>query len=275
MGSLSRITFLCCIVFFWGGSVLAAPKADLWPRWQANDQSSTFQINHSTWNVLLQKYLVTGHPDGINRFRYKSFTEPDKKALQHYLNSLQKTAVSKLNRKEQKAYWINFYNALTIKVILDHYPVKSIRDIDISPGFFSDGPWDKKLVTVEEIQLSLNDIEHRILRPLWKDNRVHYAVNCASIGCPNLQPAAFTAKNTELLLEKGAEEYINHQRGAGIKNGRLTVSSIYSWFQEDFNASERGVLKHLEQYANDKLAKQLKSFKGKIKYDYDWSLNGI
>lgn len=273
MDSLSRITFLCFIFLFWGGSVFAAPKADLWPRWQAHDQISTIQINHSVWNDFLQKYLVTGHPSGINRFRYKSVTEADKKTLRHYLNSLQKVTVTKLNRKEQKAYWINFYNALTIKVILDHYPVKSIRDIDISPGFFSDGPWDKKLVTIEEIELSLNDIEHRILRPIWKDNRVHYAVNCASIGCPNLQPKAFTAKNTDFLLKKGAEEYINHRRGAGLNNGRLTASSIYSWFQEDFNASEQGVLKHLEQYANDTLKEQLKSFKGKIKYDYDWSLN--
>jgi hypothetical protein len=273
MDSLNKITFLFFIFLFWGGSVSAAPKADLWPRWQAHDQSSTIQVNHGVWDDFLQKYLVTGDPSGINRLRYKKVNDTDKKALQHYLDTLQEVSVSKLNRKEQKAYWINFYNALTIKVILDHYPVKSIRDIDISPGFFSDGPWDKKLGSVEGFEISLNDIEHRILRPIWKDNRVHYAVNCASIGCPNLQPEPFTAGNTDALLAKGAREYINNQRGADLAGSILTVSSIYKWFQEDFDNSEQGILEHLEKYADEKLAGKLHNFKGKIQYNYDWSLN--
>ena len=108
MDSLNRITFLFFIFLFWGGSVSAAPKADLWPRWQAHDQSSTIQVNHNDWNVFLQRYLKTGHPSGVNRFRYKNVTAADKKHLQQYLNILQQVTVSKLNKKEQKAYWINF-----------------------------------------------------------------------------------------------------------------------------------------------------------------------
>jgi hypothetical protein len=194
---------------------------------------------------FLKKYVVTDHPSGINRVRYAAVTADDKKALGAYLQHLQQADVTRLNRSEQKSYWINLYNALTVKVVLDHYPVKSIRDIDISPGIFSDGPWEAKLLIIQGRKVSLDDIEHRILRPLWKDNRVHYAVNCASLGCPNLQPDAYTAENTEALLEKGTREYENHARGARLGGDRLRLSSIYDWFQADFGASEEGVLRHL------------------------------
>ena len=113
-------------------------------------------------------------------------------------------AISNYNRAEQKAYWINVYNAVTVDVILSRYPVASMRDINISPGFLARGPWGAKLFSVEEEKLSLDDIEHRILRPIWKDNRVHYALNWASLGSPNLQPAAFTAQNTEVAVGKGS-----------------------------------------------------------------------
>ncbi len=98
------------------------------------------------------------------------------------------TSADRLRRAEQFPFWINLYNALTVKVVLDHYPVEIIRDIDISPGLFADGPWGKKLVTVEGEALSLDDIEHRILRPIWKDPRLHYVLNCAALGVPIFSP---------------------------------------------------------------------------------------
>lgn len=116
-------------------------------------------------------------------------------------------------------------------------------------------------------------MEHRILRPLWKDNRVHYAVNCASLGCPNLQPQAYTPENMELLLEKGAREYVNHSRGVRFAGERLYLSSIYDWFQADFGESDEAVLRHLRQYAAPDIASRLKEFRGKISYDYDWRIN--
>jgi hypothetical protein len=160
---------------------------------------------------------VTEHPSGIHRVRYGSVTPDDRKALGDYLRALEGTEVSGLGREEQKAYWINLYNALTVMVVLDRYPVGSIRDIDISPGLFRRGPWGAKLLTIQGRKVSLDDIEHRILRPLWKDSRIHYAVNCASLGCPNLQPEAYTRANTESLLEKGAREFVNHPRGVRLE----------------------------------------------------------
>ncbi|MEJ2698638.1 MAG: DUF547 domain-containing protein [Desulfuromonadales bacterium] len=257
-----------------GNSVLfAAPGADLWPRWEAHDPASTVKVDHSAWGTFLGKYLITSRPSGINCLRYGAVTPADLRVLAEYLDSLQEVEVSDLNRAEQKAFWINLYNALTVKVVLDHYPVVSIRDIDISPGWFSNGPWDAKLLTIEGQTVSLNDIEHRILRPIWHDNRVHYAVNCASLGCPNLQPEPFTAENCERLLERGARGYVNHPRGARIEGGRLTVSSIYDWFQVDFGGSEQNVIEHLRRFAESPLQEKLKGVGGIDGYSYDWSLN--
>ena len=195
--SCKRILFAVILAGagFWFHPAAAAPSPDLWPRWQAHAAQGTEAVNHAPWDNLLKKYLVTSHPSGINRFRYGSVLAADRQMLAEYLRKLQTAKVSSLNRKEQKAYWINLYNALTVQVILDHYPVKSIKDIDISPGLFSNGPWDAKLLAIEGEKVSLNDIEHRILRPIFKDRRLHYALNCASLGCPNLQPKAYTGQH--------------------------------------------------------------------------------
>ncbi|MBE0502004.1 MAG: DUF547 domain-containing protein [Desulfuromonadales bacterium] len=254
-------------------SIFAAPQPELWPRWQAFDANSTVTVDHFAWADFLGHYLVTKHPSGINRVRYAAVTSEDKKRLAGYLDSLQGTAVSTLNRQEQKAYWINLYNALTVKTIIDHYPVKSIRDIDISPGWFSDGPWDARLLTIEGEKLSLNDIEHRILRPIWQDNRVHYAVNCASLGCPNLQSEPFTVETLEELLDRSASDYINHPRGMKVEGDKAILSSIYNWFQVDFGGNAEGVRQHLLKYAEADRAEYLKTGKVIFSYDYDWGLN--
>jgi hypothetical protein len=254
-------------------ALFGAPKADLWPRWQKHDPASAQKIDHTAWDTFLKKYLVAPHPSGISRVRYGAVTPEDKQALKDYLQRLQALPISSYNREEQKAYWINLYNGLTVEVILSRYPVQSIRDINISPGLFSRGPWDAKLLSIEGEKLSLNDVEHRILRPVWKDNRVHYAVNCASLGCPNLQPAAYTGDNTESLLEKGAREYINHPRGVAIRKGKLVVSSIYVWLNEDFGGDVDELMDHWLKYAAKDLASALKSYSGGLSHEYDWSLN--
>lgn len=249
----------------------AAPRAELWPRWQAHDPQSSIRIDHSAWGRFLESYLVVDKPGAVNLVRYQAVTAPDKQSLDRYVATLAAVPVAKLNRAEQKAYWINIYNAITVKIILDNYPVKSIRDI--KSGLFSPGPWELKLARVEGIELSLNDIEHRILRPIWGDNRVHYAVNCASLGCPNLQPEPFTAANTEELLDRGARQFVNHPRGVRLEQGRLVLSSIFDWFGGDFGGSETALLAHLQQFAEPELAAKLKAYRGTLSYQYDWGLN--
>ena len=264
---------LIALVFtFPSVSASAAPKAELWERWTAHDAASTSTIDHSTWDRFLKANLVRGR-DGINWLAYGRVNATDRKALAQYLDALAAVPISRYERDEQLAYWINLYNALTVKVIVDHYPVDSIRDINISPGWFSVGPWDKKLINVENESVSLNDIEHRILRPIWRDARIHYTVNCASIGCPNLAPGAYDAETLDESLTAGAREYINHPRGVSIEDERLCVSKIYKWFVEDFGGDEQGVLDHLRQYANPDLAERLARFAASDCYRYDWRLN--
>jgi hypothetical protein len=254
-------------------TVYGAPALKLWPRWQSHDADSSVIVDHADWDLILQRYVDASHPSGINRFNYTGVIPKDRQVLRDYLQKMQNIEVSGLKRDEQKAFWINLYNALTVDVILDHYPVKSIRDIDISPGIFSNGPWDAKLLEIEGEKVSLNDIEHRILRPIWQDNRVHYAVNCASLGCPNLQPLSFTTQNLDMLLDKAARDFINHPRGVSFINNKLEVSSIYFWFQEDFGASENGIIQHLRKYLAPENLKKLDLVKKKIRHQYDWSLN--
>lgn len=252
---------------------LFAPSAELWDRWQAHDPASGETIDHAGWDRLLAAYL---RPDGngVHRFAYGEVGADDSAALDSYVNGLAALPISRYNRREQFAYWANLYNALTVKVILDHYPVESIRDIDISPGLFADGPWGKTLVTIEGEALSLNDIEHRILRPIWNDPRIHYAVNCAAIGCPNLQDRAFTAGALEQQLDAAARAYVNDPRGVRVVDGKLVVSSIYVWFGEDFDGGGEGrIIAHLKRYAGDELSAKLESIGEIDDHAYDWTLN--
>jgi hypothetical protein len=271
---IAAIRALVIVAILFGHSLAqAAPKAELWARWQKQEPASKQKIDHSAWDRFLKRYVVASHPSGIHRVRYQAVTPEDSKNLRGYLKSMHGVAISNYNRTEQKAYWINLYNALTVDLILSRFPVASIRDINISPGLLVRGPWGAKLFTVESEKISLDDIEHRILRPIWKDNRVHYALNCASLGCPNLQPVAYTGDNIEAFLERGAKEFINHPRGVAIQKGKLQVSSIYVWFQEDFGGAAEELMEHWQRYADAKLAEALGKYSGGLSHDYDWRLN--
>ncbi|MEM7025976.1 MAG: DUF547 domain-containing protein, partial [Pseudomonadota bacterium] len=211
--------------------------------------------------------------DGVNRFTYGAFSADDKAVLDQYLRDLAAVQISSHNRAEQMAYWINLYNALTVQVILDHYPVESIRDIDISPGLFSDGPWGKDLIEVEGEDLSLDDIEHRILRPIWRDPRIHYGVNCASIGCPNLMTEAYQGATIDRQLDEAARAFVNNPRAIQVEGNDLVVSSIYDWFMEDFGDTDEEVIDHLRAYATPGLEMTLEMFSSIDDDRYDWDLN--
>jgi Protein of unknown function, DUF547 len=248
---------------------LLAPGKHLWPRWAVNDPASTARVDHASWTAFLEKYLVPGE---VNRLRYAAVTPSDRLKLDAYVAGLAALPISRYRRAEQLAYWINLYNVLTVQLVLRHYPVRSIRDIDISPGLLSLGPWDKDLVGVERQRLTLNDIEHRILRPIWNDPRLHYVLNCASLGCPNLAPRAFAADDADRLLDQAARDFVN-TRAVRVRDGRLIVSSIYAWFTEDFGGDEAGVLAHLRRYAGPALAARLAAFHTIGGDAYDWRLN--
>ncbi|GAA6154300.1 DUF547 domain-containing protein [Pseudoteredinibacter isoporae] len=252
-------------------NAFAAPEPEAIEHWRASDESNTATIDHSAWQNILDRYLDDNHPSKVNLFDYASVSQADQKILGNYLDTLQNIDPRSYSKAVQKAYWINFYNALTVQVILDNYPVESITKT--GEGIFSFGPWDDELAVVDGKDLTLNDIEHGILRPIWNDNRIHYAVNCASISCPNLAGDAYTAQNTEFLLETSAKAYVNHERGVRFDDGELTVSSIYHWYAVDFGGEDASLIEHLKHYASPKLKQQLNNYSGGINHDYDWNLN--
>lgn len=233
----------------------------------------------ATLDALLGRH-VSMAADGVTRVAYARWkaSAADLAALEGWIANAATQRPSAMARAAAFAFWANLYNALTLKVVLDRYPLRSIREIrstgvPFDPRQFN-GPWRTRLVTVEGRAMSLDDIEHGVMRPTFRDPRVHYAVNCASIGCPNLRPRAFRAASLEAELDDAARAFVNHPRGAMVlPDGRLRVNSIYHWFREDFSGTEAGVVAHLRQYAAAPLAARLAQASTIAGHDYDWALN--
>lgn len=221
-------------------------------------------VDHTAWDAFLETYLVAGD-DGINRVRYRAVAPADTQALGRYIAKLEGVDPGQLAPDEQLAFWINLYNAVTVRSMINAPTITSIRDVD--------SVWDKKEVTVNGIDLSLNDVEHGIIRPVFKDPRIHYAVNCASIGCPNLAARAYTGEAVDAMLDAAARAYVNHPRGVSVSGRKVRASKIFGWYREDFGADEAEVLDHVRQYAEPGLLDALAGKTTINSYAYDWDLN--
>ena len=250
----------------------AAPPADLWSRWLAHDPDSTRRIDHGEWDAFLVRYLRIG-ADGVHGVAYGEVTPADRARLGRYIAYLAGLPISEYARPEQMAYWINLYNALVVRVVVDHYPIASIRDVGSPPGAPGTGPWRQELVEIEGVPVSLNDIAHRILRPIWRDPRVHYALSCGAVGCPNLQPEPFAADQLERQLSEAAMAYVNHSRCIRIEGDQLGLSSLYRWYRDDFGGTDRAVINHLMAYAEPGLAMKLQRFDRISDHGFNWRLN--
>lgn len=233
------------------------------------------QPDHAAFTRLLETYVAPpSGEEALTRVDYDAWraSDADRAALESYIAELEAVAASELSEDSAFAYWVNLYNAVTIRLILDEDPSRSIRQIKPHP--FAIGPWGVERVTVEGRELSLDDIEHGILRVEFRQPAlVHYGVNCASVGCPNLQRQAWTAESLDARLAEAAREYVNSPRGVRITENGLVVSRIYRWFQEDFGGSEEGVIAHLLDYAEAELAEAIRSNPVIDGHAYDWSLN--
>lgn len=255
-------------------SSASAVSAGIWERWQAYDDRSMDRIDHSVWETFLLNY-VRPDKDGIHRVAYGRVRPSDRQALDDYLIALSKVVITGYRRSEQMAYWINLYNALTIDLILDHYPIASIRKLQNPTKGRGQGPWDQKLITIDGVPLSLNDIEKRILKPIWQDQRLQYALSCGAIGCPNLQPIPYSGAALDKQLSDVAMAYINDKRCIMIDGDELRVSSLYRWNIKDFGGSDRGIIHHLMAYAAPELAMSLQKFDRIHGDGFDWRLNDI
>ena len=174
--------------------------------WEQHNPESSATIEHGDWQAVLDAYLITDDPSDVHLFDYGALqaNTADRTRLGKYLDYLQELDPRQYARDEQMAYWINLYNAVTVRVVVDAYPVASILEIHEGEEANS-GPWKDVHAIVAGNPLTLDNIEHDILRPIWQDNRIHYAVNCAAMGCPDLASEAFSSDNMERLLDQGAK----------------------------------------------------------------------
>lgn len=211
-------------------------------------------LSHQTWDQLLQRYVTD-----TGKVNYKGF-QADKSTLHAYLQSLSSTPPkASWSKTEQMAFWINAYNAFTIKLITDHYPLKSILDLD------GGKTWDVKRIKIGDKMYSLNQIENEILRPQFKDARIHFAINCAAQSCPPLANHAYTSDNLEKMLEQHARKFISNTRFNQLSGNPIKVSKIFDWYAGDFG----DLIVFLNRYAVNKIADNTK-----VEFlEYNWGLN--
>lgn len=243
------------ILYFFLPCISMGLAAPVWPDTTAD---------HRLYAELLEKYVKNGVVD------YQGFKKEEAE-LDRYLKILERTDTKALSRNEQFAFYINAYNAWTIKLILSAYPgIQSIKDLG---GLFK-SPWKMKIARIDGDVITLDNIEHDILRPRFKDPRIHFAVNCASKSCPPLRSEPYRGDVLDHQLTEMTEAFINDPSYNRLQGGVLYVSSIFKWYSEDFNDD---IVGFFMKYAEGELKKELRNHAGgvEVEYlDYDWSLNG-
>jgi len=222
---------------------------------------------HQGWNDLLDRFVEGGTVD------YQGFKKNEAE-LDRYLSVLDKTNPESLSEKDQLALYINGYNSYTVKLILDNFkdgkPPRSIRKIG---GIFT-SPWGISFVRIGGKTYSLDEVEHEIIRPRFKEPRIHFAVNCASISCPPLITVAYEGETIDEQLEKSTRDFLMDRSNNYLDGSTLYLSSIFKWYGEDFQDDPASFVR---AHSGGELAEQLSNLAGevKVKYlDYDWSLNG-
>jgi hypothetical protein len=228
-------------------------------------KQGTFPVDHMILTELLQKHV---NSNGLVDYRSM---QNDSAELRRYLEELSNNPPNDENwsREEKLAYWINAYNAFTLDLILQHYPVSSIKDIGASLQVpFINSPWDMAFVRIDDEFITLNNIEHNILRKTFDEPRIHFAINCASISCPNLRRYAYTSDSIEFQLSQQAIDFINDPSKNILGAEVIRLSKIFQWFGSDFTKDQTK-----QEFINN-WSKQPINSDADIDYmDYDWSLN--
>lgn len=231
--------------------------------------------DHQLFTDVLKKYVINGLVD------YKNLKSD--KTLDKYLSELSNTNPYDLNRNQKLAFWINAYNAFTIEIVRDNYPIESITDLHtggkVIGYLLGKTVWDKEFITINNKKYSLNDIEHKILRKMGEP-RIHFAIVCASISCPELLNEAYVADKIDTQLENQTRKFINDKtrNHFDLKNRKAYISEIFNWFGEDFGKSDENILRFIANYVPDNISKDIKSniSNWDISFnDYNWNLNEL
>ncbi|MFK7770027.1 MAG: DUF547 domain-containing protein [Mariniblastus sp.] len=273
MSTFSRIVLFTCFFLTTNSAIPLNVQADekAGKQWPANQRVSFNDIDHSAYNTLLQKHVDT---DGMVNYKALHASSEDRQVLTQYLAQLGKADHSQTATKEAKlAYWINAYNALTIEGILRVYPTTSIRNH--TAKFIGYNIWKNLKLATGGKEISLNDIEHEVLRKM-NEPRIHFAIVCASIGCPRLLNEAYVAHRLEQQLVTNTRDFFSRSQNLRIdvNSKTLYLSSIMSWFGTDFGKTQVDQLKMISPYFPES-AKKFSSAGGyRIAFsDYNWNLN--
>lgn len=230
-----------------------------------NVSAFSFDHEYAVWTKVLEKN--TKKIDGQVLVDYKQLKKTPEK-LNQFLNNLEslpKKKFYKFSKKEQLAFWINAYNAYTIKIVIENYPIKSIKDI----GSIFSSTWSKRFISLFGEKMSLDGIEHKTIREQFEEPRIHFALNCASIGCPSLYQKAFIPSKLESQLVEVTNSFMKNKRKNYRRANVYYISKIFDWYGEDFDKYTMGVQNFINKYLD-----QVKTKNVKIKYlDYDWNLN--
>lgn len=221
-------------------------------------------VRHEQWSALLGKYV-----DHEGKVDYQGFIK-DSLSLNAYLKLLEENAPNKSwTTNEQKAYWINAYNAYTIQLIIRYYPLRSIKDIGSSIQIpFVNTPWDLKFIRIGDHTYDLNNIEHDILRENFDDPRIHFAIVCASRSCPKLLDTAYEAAKLDQQLDQQTKAFLKDKSRNIISYDEASVSKIFDWFEDDFTR-KGSLIDFLNKYSEVRI-----DGNAKLSYlPYDWSLN--
>ena len=231
---------------------------------------------HPLYSSILRDYVSNGW---VN---YKSLK--DDKRLQEYVQQLTNTNPDTITDQQDKlAFWINTYNAFTLKIVCDNYPIESINDLHwgglVIATILGKTVWAKDLVTINGKDISLNEIEYDIISPTFKDPRVHFALVCASRGCPMLRNEAYEGEKIDSQLNEQARLFLNdpEKNSFDTTQHQATISKIFSWFSEDFGDDDDKVLDYIARYLPPDMADNIRKYVDDwdIDYqDYDWRLNG-
>lgn len=222
-------------------------------------------VQHGEWDALVKKHVSkNGMVD------YQGFLK-DKKQLQVYLDKLSANRPTlKWSKNEKMAFWINAYNAFTVKLILDHYPIKSIKDIKRGIPFVN-SVWDIAFIPMGKEKIDLNYIEHTILRKEFKDPRIHAAINCASFSCPLLRNEAYYASRLDEQLNDAMRKFVNDPQRNQLDKSNIKISKIFSWFAGDFKLNGLSVVDYLNKYAKKRVQEN-----ARIDFlEYQWELNDV
>lgn len=237
----------------------------------AGDAFADFDHTHKKWDHVLKQFTIKKESQVY--FKYKE-VKKDAEGFNSYLTeleSLSKDDFGRFNRNERLAFWINAYNAYTVQIILKHYPVKSIKDI--SSGWFSSGPWKKDFINLFGEKISLDYIEHDIIRKRFSEPRIHFAVNCASIGCPSLLQEAYVGNRLNEQLDLAAQNFLHNKSKNYIKGNTFYLSKIFKWYGDDFKPKYGG----FKNYVIETLRTPGQDYNDyNVEFnDYDWNLNEL